>query len=79
MSKKYIFIILLSFNMFGIYGQQQFKAEVEALNARYNTLVNTNKKLVVFTGSSSIRMWHDVDSRFSRNTIINTGFGGSTT
>ena len=36
-----------------------------------------DKKLVVFTGSSSIRMWNDVQSYFPEYNVINNGFGGS--
>ncbi len=31
----------------------------------------------MFTGSSSIRKWHDVQERFPDRQIVNTGFGGS--
>jgi lysophospholipase L1-like esterase len=33
---------------------------------------------IVFTGSSSIRLWKDIDKAFPGHTIINRGFGGST-
>ncbi len=32
---------------------------------------------IVFTGSSSIRLWHDLAERFSGRKVINRGFGGS--
>ncbi|KAF0239268.1 MAG: G-D-S-L family lipolytic [Prolixibacteraceae bacterium] len=38
---------------------------------------SADKKLVVFTGSSSIRMWNDVQSYFPEYNVINNGFGGS--
>jgi lysophospholipase L1-like esterase len=34
-------------------------------------------KGIVFTGSSSIRLWHDLADRFAGRRIINRGFGGS--
>lgn len=34
--------------------------------------------LMLFTGSSSIRLWNDINSRFPQHNIINRGFGGST-
>lgn len=37
-----------------------------------------DKPLVVFTGSSSIRMWKDIQDYFPDYHIINNGFGGST-
>lgn len=35
--------------------------------------------LIVFTGSSSIRLWTDFKSYFPNHNVINTGFGGSQT
>jgi lysophospholipase L1-like esterase len=32
---------------------------------------------IVFTGSSSIRLWHDLADRFAGRRIVNRGFGGS--
>lgn len=68
-----------------------FIAVIFSVNAqdpnRYNTqveeLVNREhhfdpaKQLVVFTGSSSIRMWKDVQDYFPGYNVINNGFGGS--
>ena len=54
----------------------RFKDQVDELvNKGYN--FDTDKKLVVFTGSSSIRMWNDVQSYFPEYNVINNGFGGS--
>lgn len=54
----------------------RFKEQVDELyNKEYN--FTPNKKLAVFTGSSSIRMWKDVAGRFSKYNVINNGFGGS--
>jgi lysophospholipase L1-like esterase len=54
----------------------RFKKEVEELDStEYN--FSAGKKLVVFAGSSSIRMWKDVQSYFPEYNVINNGFGGS--
>ncbi|MBT3384500.1 MAG: G-D-S-L family lipolytic protein [Prolixibacteraceae bacterium] len=54
----------------------RFKNQVDELfNAEYN--FSPDKKLVIFTGSSSVRMWKDVQQRFPEYNIINNGFGGS--
>lgn len=37
------------------------------------------KNRIVFTGSSSIRLWVDFKSYFPEHNVINTGFGGSET
>ncbi|HCD51456.1 MAG TPA: G-D-S-L family lipolytic protein [Balneolaceae bacterium] len=47
---------------------QRFANEVEEI---------TSKETVVFTGSSSVRMWKDVQSYFPSVYAINSGFGGS--
>lgn len=38
---------------------------------------NSEKKVALFTGSSSVRMWKDVQERFPEYNVINNGFGGS--
>ncbi len=47
----------------------------ELAGKEYN--FSNNQKLVVFAGSSSIRMWKDVQSYFPGYNVINNGFGGS--
>ena len=54
---------------------------------RYNTQVdqlynkeyhfNPDKKRVVFAGSSSVRMWKDVQDYYPDFNVVNNGFGGS--
>ena len=54
----------------------RFREQVDELAGKeYN--FSSDKKLVVFTGSSSIRMWKDVQSYFPGYNVINNGFGGS--
>lgn len=54
-----------------------FKGEVETLQKKYDTVFNASQETIVFTGSSSIRMWLDVQERFPEHQVVNTGFGGS--
>jgi len=54
----------------------RFKEQVDELAGKEYNFSN-DKKLVVFTGSSSIRMWKDVQSYFPDYNVINNGFGGS--
>ena len=61
------------------FGQKRFTQEVNSIVMRNDTLWNTDKETVVFTGSSSIRFWTDVQKRFPKYHILNTGFGGSQT
>ncbi|WP_194778514.1 GDSL-type esterase/lipase family protein [Pararhodonellum marinum] len=57
---------------------EQFEKEVAELVEKYNAL-GWKKGSVVFTGSSSIRLWKDLETGFPEYPIINTGFGGSQT
>ncbi len=54
----------------------RFKDAITQLeNKEYN--FDTNKKLIVFAGSSSIGKWTDVAASFPLYNVINNGFGGS--
>jgi len=73
-----LLIIVLQFTTLASSAQDpnRFKNEVDELVTKeYN--FSTDKKLVVFAGSSSIRMWNDVQSYFPEYNVINNGFGGS--
>ncbi|MDE3741898.1 GDSL-type esterase/lipase family protein [Maribacter polysaccharolyticus] len=54
-----------------------FENEVAQIKKKYAPLSHTDTETIVFTGSSSIRMWHDLQERFPDHQIINSGFGGS--
>ena len=70
-----IVLFLLNF----AFGQEKhpFADEVEAIQKKYDTLLNTSKETIVFTGSSTVRMWHNVQELFPQHQIVNSGFGGS--
>jgi lysophospholipase L1-like esterase len=52
-----------------------FTDEVNTLIAG-DSAVN-KKKVILFTGSSSIRMWKDLKSYYPSHNVLNRGFGGS--
>lgn len=54
----------------------RFKEQITQLKNEEHQF-DHNKKVAVFTGSSSIRMWKDVQERFPEYNVINNGFGGS--
>lgn len=54
----------------------RFKNEVEKLR-QVDYDYDTAKEVIVFTGSSSIRMWADLQDYFPNHQIIRNGFGGS--
>lgn len=54
-----------------------FWSEIKAFQ-KLDSLEPPPKAPIVFTGSSSFRMWTDVQKDFPKHTIVNRGFGGST-
>ncbi|WP_375325010.1 SGNH/GDSL hydrolase family protein [Flagellimonas sp. GZD32] len=56
---------------------EDFAQEIEAIQKKYDTVWDANQPTIVFTGSSSIRFWTDVQERFPDQQVLNTGFGGS--
>jgi lysophospholipase L1-like esterase len=75
---KKLTFIFLSLAFLG-YGQKApaFQNEVKAIQKKYESLWDSSKETIVFTGSSSIRMWKNLESMFPDHQIINSGFGGS--
>ena len=57
-------------------GPERFRTEVAEIISR--PLAST-EEIVLFTGSSSIRIWNDISDYFPGYNIVNRGFGGSQT
>lgn len=55
----------------------RFQEEIQMLKHKTDSLWNGENGTILFTGSSSIRMWEDLQERFPYENILNTGFGGS--
>uniref|UniRef100_UPI0040474BDF GDSL-type esterase/lipase family protein n=2 Tax=Roseivirga sp. TaxID=1964215 RepID=UPI0040474BDF len=55
----------------------RFAEEVKKFENTASNYPEANR--IVFTGSSSIRLWVDFKSYFPNHNVINTGFGGSET
>ncbi len=70
-------VLILALTGNEIHGQNpdRFKKEVDSIVA-LNLSVNRSD-LILFTGSSSIRMWKDLASSFPNYNVVNLGFGGS--
>jgi len=75
--KQLFLLLLITFSLVATaQDPARFKTDVDELAKKeYN--FSSNKKLVVFAGSSSIRMWKDVQNYFPEYNVINNGFGGS--
>lgn len=54
----------------------RFNSQIEELVQKEHQF-ESGKKLALFTGSSSVRMWKDVADYFPEYNVINNGFGGS--
>jgi len=71
-----IFSMLISLAAFA-QGSSRFQEEVLSIKKKYDTLLDSSKETIVFTGSSSIRTWSDLHELFPDYQIVNSGFGGS--
>ena len=70
-------VAILSFSCF-IHAQDpgRFQKEIDTIDLKNVNRVNSHD-LIIFTGSSSIRRWQNIQDYFPAKNIINTGFGGS--
>jgi lysophospholipase L1-like esterase len=77
-NKHYFLAIFFLFFIFNLNAQDpnRFKSQVEVLVQKEHRF-EPGKKLVLFTGSSSVRMWKDVAEYFPEYNVMNNGFGGS--
>ena len=77
--KKQILVLLSFLFLTGnLYSQQQqpFGDEIHQLKKLDSQQVE--KDIILFTGSSSIRMWENLQQSFPDYKVLNRGFGGST-
>ncbi|MCM0042228.1 MAG: GDSL-type esterase/lipase family protein [Algoriphagus sp.] len=76
--KKSIFLVLVFLSSWSasIAQQHPFEEEVRRLSARLDS-IGWNPGATVFTGSSTIRMWHSLPEVSVGTEVLNTGFGGS--
>lgn len=56
---------------------QEFTEEVQQLGLRLDSIYDPSREAIVFTGSSSVRLWKTLEETFPEQQILNTGFGGS--
>lgn len=81
MKAKHLFsllVIILTFGCLNLQAQEnRFEKEVAEISHHLDS-IGWAKGSVVFTGSSSVRMWKSLQDQFPEVPIINTGFGGST-
>jgi len=73
---RYVFLLFLAITI-NAHAQLPFDQEVKQIQQRNDSLWDNSKETIVFTGSSSIRFWSDIQERFPQQQVLNTGFGGS--
>ncbi len=74
---KRIFIILLIYLSIPVTAQElPFWKEIKDFKTA-DSLHAPPENAILFVGSSSFRMWHDLNKSFPGYTLINRGFGGS--
>ncbi len=73
----FVFISFLICLNTSLYGQDPLRFEKEVSNLIANDTAVNHKKLILFTGSSSIRFWKSLKSDFPTYNTLNRGFGGS--
>jgi hypothetical protein len=76
--KRYFLAVTILFFIFNLKAQDptRFQSQIEELVQKEHQF-EPGKKLALFTGSSSVRMWKDVADYFPEYNVVNNGFGGS--
>jgi lysophospholipase L1-like esterase len=78
MAKNFIyFFLLLLLPSLLCHAQEPSKFEKEVNDLVSSDSAVNRKNLILFTGSSSIRMWTDLKERYPQYNVLNRGFGGS--
>ncbi len=77
--KKTATLFVLCLIALSAYSQESrpFENEVKNLVAK-DSLITNRQNIILFTGSSSIAYWKDVQDYFPEHNVVNRGFGGST-
>ncbi|GAB3690737.1 SGNH/GDSL hydrolase family protein [Spirosoma flavus] len=72
---RYVLLFLLP--IFAFAQENKFEAEIQAFEKADKTSPPPQRP-ILFTGSSSIRLWDNLANYFPNKTVLNRGFGGST-
>src|SRR4051812_17257039 len=73
---KLLFIFLLTGSASVFAQNKPFWNEIQTFQKK-DSVAMPAKNGIVFTGSSSIRMWKDLETLYKDYQVINRGFGGS--
>lgn len=72
-----LFLFMISSGLSNAQETIGYSKEVNDIQERIKKTWDHKKSSIVFTGSSSVRLWKDLQERFPESQILNTGFGGS--
>ena len=75
----YVLCCICFFTNLSAQDPEDYTEEVEKIQIKYDSVWDSSKDTYVFTGSSSIRLWENLEEYFPEHQIVNTGFGGSET
>ena len=75
----YVLCCICFFTNLSAQDSEDYTEEVEKIQIKYDSVWDSSKDTYVFTGSSSIRLWENLEEYFPEHQIVNTGFGGSET
>ncbi len=79
MLKKLLLLNVVLLIVFAARSQERHAYENEVKNlVLQDSLIKNRKDLILFTGSSSIRMWTELETDFPGKNVLNRAFGGST-
>lgn len=74
--KSFLISAFFAFLTLQVQGQDPLRFE-KTINEFKEEKVRTDKRPIIFTGSSSVRIWRSINEDFPKHYIINRGFGGS--
>lgn len=80
MVKKLLIVcvsVVIALSAFAQEEKHAFENEVKELILS-DSLIKDKRNIILFTGSSSIRLWTDLEKDFKGKNVLNRGFGGST-
>lgn len=74
----FLLLFIVSSVAANVYAQQKprYWDDVEVIK-KYDQLYSPPRNPILFTGSSSIRKWNDLERTFSSYTVLNRGIGGA--
>ncbi len=75
--RKILFLVFFQFILTNLVAQDPLRFEQEVNDIVKGESKVNKKELILFTGSSSIRMWKDLKTDFPKQNVLNHGFGGS--